>query len=80
MVVGFTTSYAISAFHHYSCEFDSRLLGRHTQYNIIRQSLSVTCGRSEVFNNKTIRQVLTEILLKEAFNTITLTLSFRMVY
>jgi hypothetical protein len=26
MVVGFTTIYAISAYHHYSSEFESRLL------------------------------------------------------
>jgi hypothetical protein len=25
MVVGFTTTYAISAYHHQSCEFESRL-------------------------------------------------------
>jgi len=24
MVVGFTTTYAISTYHHYSCEFESR--------------------------------------------------------
>jgi hypothetical protein len=28
MVVGFTTVYAISAYHHYCCEFESRSWGR----------------------------------------------------
>jgi hypothetical protein len=32
MVVGFTTTYAISAYHHYHCEFESRS-GGCTRYN-----------------------------------------------
>jgi hypothetical protein len=28
MIVGFTTVYAISAYHHYCCEFESRSWGR----------------------------------------------------
>jgi hypothetical protein len=31
MVVGFTTTYAISAYHHWCCEFESRL-GRGVQH------------------------------------------------
>ena len=38
MVVGFTTTYAISAYHHWCCEFESTL------------SLSVICDRSVVFS------------------------------
>jgi hypothetical protein len=36
MVVGFTTTYVISAYHHWCCEFESRL--------------AVTCDRSVVFS------------------------------
>ena len=46
-------------------------------YNIIRSSLSVTCGRSVIFSgssgfpsNKTDRHDIAEILLKVALNTI----------
>ena len=39
MVVGFTTTYAIGAHHHWCCGFD-----------IMWWSLSVTCGRSVVFS------------------------------
>ena len=35
MVVGFTTTYAISAYHHWSCEFESRS-GRGVQYFVIK--------------------------------------------
>ena len=47
MVVGFTTTYAISAYHHWCFEFESRS-GRGAQHYVI--NLSVTCGRSEVFS------------------------------
>ena len=55
-----------------------------TRYNIMWKSLSVTCGRS-VFSpgspvsstNKTDRHDITEILLKVALNTITITLTHR---
>ena len=49
-----------------------------TRYNIMRLSLSVTWGRSVVFSatNKTDRYDITEILLKVALNTITLTILF----
>jgi hypothetical protein len=33
MVVGFTTTYAISAYYHYHCEFESRS-GGCTRYNV----------------------------------------------
>jgi hypothetical protein len=35
MVVGFTTTYAISAFHHQYCEFESRS-GRGVQHYVIK--------------------------------------------
>ena len=35
MVVGFTTTYAISAYHHYCCEFESRP-GRGVQHYVIK--------------------------------------------
>jgi hypothetical protein len=35
MVVGFTTTYAISAYHHWCCEFESRL-GRGVQHYVIK--------------------------------------------
>jgi len=37
MVVGFTTTYAISAYHHCSCEFESRS-GRGVQHYVIKLS------------------------------------------
>ena len=58
------------------------LMVRCTRYNIMWYSLSVTCGRSMVFSgyssftNKTDYHVITEILLKVALNTITLTRLF----
>ena len=66
-----TTTYAISAYHHWCCGFDSRS-GR--VYNIMWWSWSVTCGRSVVFSgsstNRTDRHDITGILLKVALNTI----------
>jgi len=35
MVIGFTTTYVISAYHHWSCEFES-LLGRGVQHYVIK--------------------------------------------
>ena len=45
-VVGFTTTYAVSAYHHCCCEFESRS-GRGVQHYVIK---SVTCDRSVVFS------------------------------
>jgi hypothetical protein len=47
IVVGFTTTYAINAYHHWCCEFESRL-GRGVQHYVIK--FSVTCDRSVVFS------------------------------
>ena len=35
MVIGFTTTYAISAYHHWCCEFESRS-GRGVQHYVIK--------------------------------------------
>jgi len=47
MVVELTSTYAISAYHHWCCEFESRS-GRGVQHYVI--SLSVPCDRSVVFS------------------------------
>jgi len=47
MVVGFTTTYAISAYHHWCCEFESQS-GRGVQHYVI--NLSATCDRWMVFS------------------------------
>jgi len=52
-------------------------MARCARYNIMWKSLSVICDRSVVFSgytNKTYHHDITEILLKVALNTITLTL------
>jgi len=47
MVVGFTTTYAISVYHHWCCEFESRSR-RDIQHFVIK--FVVTCCRSVVFS------------------------------
>ena len=74
MIVGFTTTCAISAYHNYSCKFESRLW---------RGVLDTLCDKVWWFSpgtpvsstNKTDRHDMTEILLKVALNTIALTLN-----
>jgi hypothetical protein len=46
MVVGFTTTYAISAYHHWCVRPN---LDQSEVYSIMLESLSVTCGSSVVF-------------------------------
>jgi len=70
MVVGFTTTYAISAYHHWSCEFESRS-GRSDK---VCQWLA-TCrwfspDPPVSSTNKPDRHDRTEILLEVALNTI----------
>jgi len=71
MVVGFTTTYAISAYHHWCCEFEFRS-GRGVQH-YVRQWLAAGRGFSPSTpvssTNKTDRHDITEILLKVALNT-----------
>ena len=70
MVVGFTTTYAISAYHHW-CEFESRS-GRGVQHYVIKfvSELRQVGGFLRVLRfsstNKTDRHDITEILLKMA--------------
>jgi hypothetical protein len=45
IVVGFTTTYVISAYHHWCSNLDQDEV-----YNIMYQNLSVTCDRSVVFS------------------------------
>jgi len=67
MVVGFTTTYAISSYHHWCCEFESRS-GRGVQHYVIKFDRSVVFSGSSI--NKTDRHDITAILLKVALNTI----------
>jgi len=77
MVVGFTTTCAISAYHHWSCEFESRstrgILDT-TSCDKICQWLATgrlfSPGTPVSSTNKTDHHDITEILLKVAFNTI----------
>ena len=79
MVVGFTTTCAISAYHHYICGFEprlSRVVLNTTLCDKVRQLL-VTCqwfspGTLVSATNKTDRHYITEICLKLAFNAINL--------
>jgi hypothetical protein len=70
---GFTTTYAISAYHHWCCKFESRSR-RGVQHYVIKfvSDLRQVDGFLQVFfTNKTDRHDITEILLKVALNTIT---------
>ena len=67
VVVGLITTYAISAYHHYRCEFATRLASCAKFVSDLRQ---VGRGGSPVND----RYDITEILLKVALNIITITL------
>ena len=71
MVAGFTTTYAISAYHHWRCEFESRS-GRGVQHYVIKcvSDLWFSPGTPVSSTNKTDHQDITKILLKVAFNAI----------
>jgi len=74
MVVGFTTNYAISAYHHHSCEFQScswQGVLDTTIYDKVCQWLATGQRFSPVSStDKTDHHVITEILLKVMLNTI----------
>jgi hypothetical protein len=81
MVVGFTTTYAISAYHHCSSEFEFSLMrgvlnttlcDKGCQWLVTGRWFSP--GTPVFFTNKTDHHHITEILLKKALNIITLTL------
>ena len=72
MVVGCTTTYAISTYHQWSCEFESRSLWdvHHTTLwyqvcQLLATGLLFSSGTPVSFTNKTERHDITEILLKE---------------
>ena len=75
MVVGFTTTYAISAYHHWCCEFES-WSGRGVQHYVIKfvSNLRQVDAFLRVLQFPppiiTDRHNITEILLKVALNTI----------
>jgi hypothetical protein len=83
MIVGFPTTCAISAYHHWSCEFEScsskGVLGT-TLCDKVCQWLATgrwfSPGTLVSSTNKADRHNTTEVLLKVALNTITLTLNF----
>jgi hypothetical protein len=75
MVVGFTTTYAISANHHWCCELESRTW-RGVQHYVIKVCQWLATGRwfspgpPVSSTNKTDRHDIIEILLKVLLNTI----------
>jgi hypothetical protein len=71
MVVGFTTTYAISVYHHWCCEFESRS-GWGVQHYVIKFVSNLWQVGSFL------RHDITEILLKVALNTIKQTCQKRM--
>jgi len=81
MVVGFTTTYAISAYHHWCCELKiisirarcTTLCDKVCEWLATGRWFSV--GTPVSSTNKTDRPDITEILLKVVLNTITLSLS-----
>jgi hypothetical protein len=75
MIVGFTCTYAISAYHHWCCDVESQS-GRGVQHYVIKFVSNLWQGRwfspgpPDSSTNKTDRHDITEILLKVALNTI----------
>jgi hypothetical protein len=75
MVVGFTTTYAISSYYHWCCEFESQS-GWGVQHYVIkfvsdlRQVGGFLPSPAISTTNKTNRHDITEILLKVELNTI----------
>jgi hypothetical protein len=75
VIVGFTTTYVISVYHHWCCEFESSS-GRGAQHYVIKfvsdlqQVGGFSLGSSVSSTNKTDRHDIASILLKVALNTI----------
>jgi len=81
MVVEFTTTYVISAYHHWHCKFVSRsgevYLIQHYVIKFVsdlQQDGGFPPGTSVSTTNKTNHHDIAEILLKVVLNTISLTL------
>jgi hypothetical protein len=70
MEVGFTTTYSISAYHHWCCEFESPSRRGVQHYVIKFVSYLWQVGGFLRVLNKTYRHDITEILFKVALNTI----------
>jgi hypothetical protein len=81
MVVGFTTTYAISTYYHWCCEFEpcSWRCVLNILCDTVCQWLAAgrwfSTGTSDSSTNKTDRHDITEKLLKMALDTITLALT-----
>ena len=71
MVVGFTTTYAISTYHHLHWEFEPHSGEVYSIQHYVIKFVS-DLGTLVSIINKTDRQDITEILLKVALNTINL--------
>jgi len=72
MIVGLATNYAISAYHHWCCEFESRS-GRGVQHYLIKfvSDLRQVGGFLGVSStNNADRHDVTELMLKVALNTV----------
>ena len=87
MVVGFIATYAISAYHHWSCEFEfhswwcvlyTTLCDKACQWLATGRWLSQ--GTPVPSTNKANHHEITEILLKVVLNTITLTLTHKTLF
>jgi len=80
MVVGFTTTYAISAYHHWCCEFKSRSGQgvQHCQWLATDRWFSL--GPPDSSTYKTNRHDMTEILLKVVLSTIKQTTNINKIY
>ena len=73
IVVGFTTTYTISAYHHWSCEFES-CSWRDVLDTSVKVCQWLAAGQwFSPVSNKTDCHNITEILLKVALNIINLT-------
>ena len=76
-IVGSATTCAISAYHHYSCEFEPRLSVLDAICDKVCQWLATgqwfSPGNPVSYTNKTDRHEIIEILMKVALNTITIT-------
>ena len=71
MVVEFTTTYALSAYHHY-CEFESRSNEAYSMHHYVIKFVSdLSPGTSLSSSNKTSLHDITEILLKMSLSITT---------
>ena len=74
MVVGFTTSYAISTYHHWRCEFVPETTLCDEVCKLLAAGRWFSLGTPVSFSNNTDYHDIAEILLKVTLNTIVITL------